>query len=185
MPKRAAEPEAKTSPPKLRRDLPDDAVLVPDTPIETWPAPSNPLTRRPSAWLDVRMCGRPLTKRAFAAICAHIAANPLFAGATLVPERASEGGIELLDAANPRAYKSVRFSGNPLWPWITKKTRRNWAALWPSNNDMLMPHQSGPLSLCCKSNYYATPWTRAELDVVLSAFAHSEIFANAAVKSCV
>lgn len=182
MPKRAIDYEAKVSPPKLRRELPPDAVLVPDTPIEKFPAPSNPRTSRPSAWLDVRMCGQPLTKSAFAAICTHISQNPLFAGVQLVPERISEGGIELVDAANPRAYKSVRFSAtNPIWPWITKKTRRTWAAQWPASSDLLMTHQPGVLSLCCKSNYYAPPWSPAELAAVVAALVHSGIFANAAI----
>lgn len=105
---------------------------------------------------------RDLTKRDVILICDEIEKIDAFAGMQAIPEMTvCEGGILLVNPANPQAYKSVRFTQN--WNFPAERDDGGVKERWLSSLSAAMARIMQPTELFCKSNYYSPPWSKEEL----------------------
>lgn len=159
------------------------AVLAPDTPADPQDERTYQYNLRPHKLIKLRMHSRPFTRRDFVQACRNIEQSGAFPGLRCIPESITEGGIKLVNPANSRAYKTVRLiSHNQHWPYIRQTD--DWASEWLTSDDVVMPHLSGTLEMCCKSNYYAAPWSKDELAVITTALIDTGVFLPARKTKC-
>lgn len=169
MSKRSASPAT----PRRKRVTAD--TLAPDTLVDPEDARTDEGHMRPHRWITLRMHPLPFTKHNFVQACHYIEQCDYFPGLRCEPDDAFEGGIRLVDPANPRAYKTVRLvPGNRKWSKVGNTDA--WRREWKASIDVVMEHQDGSFDLLCKSNYYAAPWRNIELSSIAAAFVNTGVF---------